>query len=270
MHALGQLKAVEGIHHEGYAALAGLAVDPHNGLVLPANIAGIDGQVGNLPKLAAALMQRLHALVDGVLVGAGECGEHQLARVGMPGRNIHLGAALINLRDLADIFDVQLGIDSLGEHVVGHGQNVHVAGALAVAKQGALHPVRARKQRQLRGSHALAAVVVGVNAQNNAFAVLEVRVHPLNLIRVDIGGGHLNGGREIDDNGILLGSAPCLLNRRTDIQREIQLRAGKALRGILQAHLGVALRRIALHQLGADDGDILDFVLILVEHHVPL
>ena len=49
-------------------------------------------------------------------------------------RNIHLGAALVNLCDLTNILDLQLRIDALGEHVISQGQNIDITGTLAVAE----------------------------------------------------------------------------------------------------------------------------------------
>ncbi len=113
VHTLWQLEAVEGVHDKGYAALAGLAVDTHDGLVLPADIAGIDGKVWNLPVLSVPLVKGLHALVDGILMGTGKCGEHQLACIGMSGGDIHLGAALTDLCNLTDILNVKFRVDTL-------------------------------------------------------------------------------------------------------------------------------------------------------------
>ena len=103
MHALGQLEAVESIHNEGYAALSGLAVDADNRLVLPSNVAGIDRQIGNFPVLALSLPKGLHTLVDGILMGTGKCGKYQLSCIGLAGRNLHLGAALIYFCNLPHI-----------------------------------------------------------------------------------------------------------------------------------------------------------------------
>ena len=55
MHAAGQLEAEEGVHDEGHAALSGLAVDTDDGLVLPADIRRVDGEIRHLPYLALAL-----------------------------------------------------------------------------------------------------------------------------------------------------------------------------------------------------------------------
>ena len=95
-------------------------------------------------------------------------------------------------------------------------------------------------------------------------------IHPFDLVRIHIRGGHLHCGREIDDNGILLGGAPGLLYRCTDIKGKIQLCAGKALRGILQTNLGIAVSHIPLDHLGSYDGYVLYIFPVLMEHHIPL
>ena len=60
------------------------------------------------------------------------------------------------------------GSTPLGVHVHGQGDDVHVAGALAVAEQGGLHPLRPGQQAHLGGGHAGAPVVVGVQGDDGA------------------------------------------------------------------------------------------------------
>ena len=56
VHGLGQIEAEGVLHDEGGAALARLGVDADDGLVLAAHVGGIDGQIGHLPVLGAALL----------------------------------------------------------------------------------------------------------------------------------------------------------------------------------------------------------------------
>ena len=56
VHSLRKTESVEGIHDEGYAALAGLAVDADNRLVLASDITRIDRQVRNLPDAVVSLL----------------------------------------------------------------------------------------------------------------------------------------------------------------------------------------------------------------------
>ena len=96
-----KVEAVLGLHDVGDAALAALAVHPDDGLVGAADVLGVDGEVGHLPHVVVALpppsrrQQRVHALLDGVLVGAGERGVHEVADVGVPqwtGRRLQYSA----------------------------------------------------------------------------------------------------------------------------------------------------------------------------------
>ena len=91
-----------------------------------------------------------------------------------------------------DILQIQLRIDTLGEHVVSHCQNIDISGSLAVAQKGSFHALRACKKGQLCSCHAASSVIVRVNAENNAVSVLEMAAHPLDLVCVDVGRRHLN------------------------------------------------------------------------------
>jgi hypothetical protein len=154
----------------GDAALAGLRVDPDDGLVGAADVLGVDRQVRDGPLdvvdrlalLGRVGLQRLEALLDGVLVGAGEGGVDQVARVGVARVDRHLVAVLDGAPDLVDVREVDLRVDALGEQVHAQRHQVDVAGALAVAEQAALDPVRAGHHRQLGGGDGRAAVVVRV------------------------------------------------------------------------------------------------------------
>src|SRR5699024_8962435 len=87
-----QLQAVVALHDVGDAALAGLRVHADDGLVGAALVLGVDGQVRHLPRDVGDVLaaggglgpQGVEALVDGVLVRAGERGEHQVAAVRVP------------------------------------------------------------------------------------------------------------------------------------------------------------------------------------------
>ncbi len=86
----GQVEAVLGLHDVGDAALAGLAVHPDDRLVGAADVLGVDRQVRDLPRMSSTSagglgvgLQRVEALLDRVLVGAGERGVDQVAAVGV-------------------------------------------------------------------------------------------------------------------------------------------------------------------------------------------
>src|SRR5205807_6244942 len=85
LQAAGQVEVVVGFQDVGDAALPGLAVDADDRLVGPADVVRIDGQIGHLPNAVALrrLADRLHALLDGVLVRPAEGRVDELAGIGM-------------------------------------------------------------------------------------------------------------------------------------------------------------------------------------------
>ena len=134
MHGLGQIEAEVLGHDKSGAALAGLAVDADNGLVVPSYIGRVDGEIGDLPLAGFGLLHVLGPLVDGILMAAGEGGEHQFPYVGLTLPDVHFGDLLIDVADVVDVGEVQLGVNALGEHVQRDCDHVHVAGPLAVSK----------------------------------------------------------------------------------------------------------------------------------------
>ena len=171
----GQGEAVLGLHDVGHAALARLAVDPDDGLVGAADVGRVDGQVGHVPDLVVVAaagglgvgVERGEALLDGVLVRAGERGVDEVADVGVALVHRQPVAVLGHAAQRVDVADVELGVDALAEQVHGQGDDVDVAGALAVAEQRALDPVGAGQHAQLGRGHRAAAVVVRVQRQDD-------------------------------------------------------------------------------------------------------
>ena len=270
MHSLGKLEAEIGVHDKGHAALAGLGIHTDDGLIDPADVRGIDRKIGDIPDLGLAVLHGLDPLVDRILVGAREGGKHELARVGMALIHAHLVAALIDVDDLIDILDIQPGVDALGEHIVGDREQVHIHGALTVAQKRPLHALCAGQEGKLGGGDAAAAVIVGMDAEDDAVAVLEMPAHPLDLIRVDIGGVHLHRGGKIEDHGLFPGGLPDILYGGADLQCEIKLRAGKAFRRIFKLKVSVITGKSFLYHSCAFNGYLCDFFLALVKYNVAL
>ena len=119
-------------------------------------------------------LHRLEALLDGVLVGAGEGGVDEVAGVGVPGVDLHLVAVLGGAADVVDRREVDLRVDALAEQVHAQGDQVDVAGALALPEQAALDTVRARHDGQLGGRDRRAPVVVRVDGKAYVLAAREV------------------------------------------------------------------------------------------------
>ena len=120
----------------------------------------VDGDAGR----GRVALERLEALLDGVLVGAGEGGVDEVAAVGVALGDGQLVAVLHRAPDLVDVGEVDLRVDALGEQVQAQGDQADVAGALAVAEQAALDAVGAGQVAQLGRRDRGAAVVVGVQA----------------------------------------------------------------------------------------------------------
>ena len=121
--------------------------------------------------MLVVVRQGVHALLDGVLVATRERRVHQVAGVGMAGMDRQAVAVLGHAAQVVDVVQVELGVDALGEKVEREGDHVHVAGALAVAEQGALDPVGAGQLGQFGGRDRGAPVVVGVNAEDDRVPV---------------------------------------------------------------------------------------------------
>ncbi len=170
MHDLGQVIAEVMLHDKGGAALAGLTVDADNGLVLPAHIGRVDGEVGDLPILRCYAPAYTECpFVDGILMGAGEGGEDQLARhkAGAPD-TIILVHRSYSWRRAGRWEKSSRGVHPLGVQIQRQGDHVQIAGALPVAEQGGFHPFGSRQQAHFCRGHAVAPVVVGVQADDGA------------------------------------------------------------------------------------------------------
>src|SRR5690606_6754584 len=103
------------------------------------------------------------------------------------------------------------------------GDQVDVAGPLAVAEQAALDPVRAGHHAQLGRGDAGAAIVVRVDRQAYVLAPGQVPAHPLDLVGVDVGGGPLDRGRQVQDDLAARAGPPDVHHRLAHLQREVQL-----------------------------------------------
>src|SRR5699024_10892081 len=133
-------------HDVGDAAFAGLRVDADHGFVATSDVLRVDRQVRNLPRVFLLRYARLlrgtlvgfEPLVDGVLVAAGERGEHQVAAPWAAFADGELVAVLHGALDLVHVGKVDLRIDALAEQVHTQCDEVDIAGALPVTEQAAL------------------------------------------------------------------------------------------------------------------------------------
>ena len=270
-HLGGQIVAVVLFQYKTDAALAALAVDADNvGIVGAADVVGVHRDVGTGPAVFAGLLAVRHALGNGVLMATGEGGKHQLPGVGGTLVDVHPGHPLVGGADGGHIREVQLGVYAVAVHIHGQRHSVHIAGALAVAKQAALHALCARQHCQLCAGYAGAAVVVGVSGDDHAVAVFQVLVAVLDLVGVHMGHAHLHGHRQVDDHGALRGGLHDIQHGVAHLYGVVHLGAGKAFGAVLEQEVALVLLTELLDQLCTVHGDLLDLFLGLVEHLLPL
>ena len=150
LQAARQLEVVLGLHQIGDAALARLRVDADDRLVVAADVHRVDRQVRHVPELGVRALLRVHALLDRVLVRAGEGRVDELAGVRMPRMHGQLVALLDDRARLVEPGQVEPGVDALGEQVQRERDHVDVAGALAVPEERPLDALGAGHQDGIR------------------------------------------------------------------------------------------------------------------------
>ena len=186
----------------------------------------------------------------GALVFAAFSGSHQDAIAkGMQWRkekNLHQWTVPylpVDPRDISRTYDADvIRVNAVGVHVQCQCDNVYVAGALAVAEEGALHTIRACQQSQFGIGHAGAPVVVGMQGQGHMLPVLEVFVDVLHLTGVDVRHAHFHGDGEVDDHVVVRAGFQYVQNLVADFQSVLRLRAGEALGRILKAEVSFIFR----------------------------
>lgn len=188
MHGLGKFIAKALLHDERSPALPGLAVDADDRLVFASDVRRVDRQIWNLPILGIVLAHVVDSLFDGILMRTGEGCKHQVARIGMAVMHLHAGAFFINFTDLTDVGEIQLRVHALGIHIHRDIHDVRIARAFAVSKEGPFHTLRACQEAQLGGGRRRTAVVVRMQADDDAVAVFDMAAEIFDLIRVMVRG----------------------------------------------------------------------------------
>ncbi len=174
--------------------------------------------------------------------------------------------------ELVDVRAIELRIHALAEHVHGQRDDVDIAGALAIAEERALDAVGAREQAEFGGGDGAAAVIVRMERDRNAIAVLDVAAEPFDLVGMDVGRRHLDGCRQVEDE-LLLRRRPDLVHHRlADLDGVVEFRAGEALRAVLEADgvFHAALLRQLLDEARTLNRDLLDALAVLPEHDAAL
>ena len=221
-----QCQAVVLLQQPGRAALARLAVDADNRFVATANIRRIERQIGHLPDVRRAVLPRGKPFLNRVLMRAGKGGKHQFTGVRVARRNRQLITLLDHLHYLFHLAKLKARRNTLGVEIERQRHQIGITGALAVAKQAAFNPLCACQQRQLGAGNTGAAIVMGMHADAHLLTARKVATEVLNLVGIDIGHAHFNGGRQVDDHRPRGIGLPDIGHRFANRQRE--LRFGKA------------------------------------------
>jgi hypothetical protein len=147
------------------------------------------------------------------------------------------------------------------------GDQVDIAGPLAMAEEAALDTVGAGHLGELGCGDAGAAVVVRVHRDADVLAVADVAAEVLDLVAVGVRGAHLHGGRQVEDDLAALGGLPDVHHRVAHLQGEVGGGLGEDLRGVLVAELDVVevLLGVLHDPLGAPVRQVDALLLVHVE-----
>ena len=252
-----QVDVVIPLQYVCHPPLAGLTVNAHHFFVAPPQIMRVDRQIGHIPDIA--VLAPYQTLANRILMTAGKSRKNQFAHIGVARVSGNIRAAFHHLANFRHALEIEFGIDPLGVKIHGHGNQVHIPGALTIAHQGAFDAVGAGHHTELRRRHRAAAVVVGMQADSDMFALLDALTNALHLIGKNIGAGHLNGGRQVDNHFLPVFRLPHGIDRVDNLNRVIGFSAGKTLGRILKHPVSIrVLRGLFFHQPGAGDGYLLN------------
>jgi len=115
-----------------------------------------------------------------------------------------LGATLDHADDAIHARQIELRVDALAVDIHRHGNDIHVAGAFAIAEQGALDPIGTGHDAKFGGGNPATAIVVGVQADSDAVTTADAVANGFDLVGIDVGGRDFDSRRQVDD-GLLLG-----------------------------------------------------------------
>ena len=195
----------------------------------------------------------------------------EVADVGVPFVHRKSIAVLGGSAQRVDVADVELGIDALAEQVHRQRDQIDVAGPLAVAEQAALDAVGPGEHPEFGRGDRAAPVVVRMQRQHHGVAVADRAEEPFDRVGVHIGRVHLDGRWVVHDQWAVRGRLDDLGHRVADVDRELDLGAGVALRGVLVADVGSGNRLFELAAIPRRiDGDVDDPVAIETEDHAAL
>ena len=154
-------------------------------------------------------------------------------------------------------------------HVERQRDQVDIAGALAIAEQASLDPISACEQAELCRSDAAAAVVMGVEADDDAVTRRNVSAHPFDLVGIDVGHRCLDSGGEVEDQRLLRRGLQDGHHRLANLKAEFELGGGEGFGAIFEMPVGLGIfRGLFGKDRRALDRDRLYPCLVELEHDV--
>ena len=113
-------------------------------------------------------------------------------------------------------------------HVECDSDDIEIACAFAIAKQGALDAIGASQQAELGGSGAGAAVIVGVQGDDHGVAMADVAAHPFDLISMNIGQAPFDGVGQVEDDFFFRSRLPNIHHGMATLEREVEFGIAEA------------------------------------------
>ena len=200
----------------------------------------------------------------------GECSKYKLSCIWLTHRYLHIGQTLIGIGNLLHIGEVQLRIDSMGEHIHCHGHNIHVSGTLTISEKCSLDTISSGQNTQLRRCHTAATVVVRMQGKNNIVSVFQMLADILDLCCKYMRHRIFHGRRNIDDRlGICLW-LPYIQNGIAHLNRILYLGAMEALRAVLKTDIALYFCSQLLEKLCSVHSDLFDLFFRLAEYLLSL
>src|SRR6266446_1012798 len=199
-------------------------------------------------------------------------GIDEVPGVGMPGMDRQTVTVLGDATQVIDVAEVELGVDTHGKQVHRQVDDIDIAGAFAVAKQRPRDAVGPRHDAELRGGHTAAAIIVGVQRQNDLVPTADGAQKPLDDISVDVWCVALHRGWQVQDDLVgLVVRLDDIHHGLTNLHRELGLRQRKTLRRVLIAHGGSRNGLLQISgECGGTGGYVNDPGLVKTEDHATL
>ena len=173
-------------------------------------------------------------------------------------RDLQLVGVFVDILHPVDVRAIQHRVETLRVHVERERDEVDIAGAFAIAEKRALDTVGTGEQAELGGGDAGATVIVRMQRDQDVLAVVELAAHPLDLVGMDVGRRHLDGGRQVDDELVVGRRLHDFGDRVADFQRHLEFGAGEAFGRILETVAAAGLGGHVGDHLGSVGGDLLD------------